>query len=488
VGTIQLLVAADRDRDLLAETLRGDHTVRESLDEPVGDAFLDAEFDLCIVDWPAFRDYRDALSERAERAAPVFLPYLLVAGERGTPRATADVWDIVDEVIDVPVARAELTTRVENLLSRRELSVELNRSREFNERRFRSLFESTPDPIVVTAADGTVTAVNDAFVDTFDLDRAALLDRRLDEIDAAPIEPVERVLLRVDDPDPGDRTVEFETEGASSDRFVTELNVGVIEQFVETTERIGIFRDVTARERHRRELERKIDQLERFASVVSHDLRNPLNVAQAKVELAKRDGDHDEAVFDELESVHDRMEQLIEDVLALATQGELVDETEAVDLGGAVRAAWAGVATAPDDDLVTEGALGVVEADPERLRALLENLFRNAADHAGPGVTVWVGSLPDRPGFYVADDGPGVPGDGTVDRGGNGEGVGDGDGTGAHDGDEADVFAYGTSNEGGTGLGLAIVDQVASAHGWDVEVVESRDGGARFEIEGADAP
>jgi signal transduction histidine kinase len=75
-----------------------------------------------------------------------------------------------------------------------------------------------------------------------------------------------------------------------------------------------------------------------------------------------------------------------------------------------------------------------------------------------------------------------------VDRGGNGEGVGDGDGTGAHDGDEADVFAYGTSNEGGTGLGLAIVDQVASAHGWDVEVVESRDGGARFEIEGADAP
>jgi PAS domain S-box-containing protein len=470
VARIQLLVAADRNRQLLAEALRGDHTVRETVDEPVDETLLEAAFDLCVVDRAALRDHRDALTERAERTAPVFLPYLLVAGERGTPRPAAAVWDTVDEVIDVPVARAELKTRVENLLSRRDLSVELNRSREFNERRFRSLFESTPDPIVVTAADGTVTAVNDAFLDTFDLDRAALLGRRLDEIDAAPVEPVERVLLRVDDPDSGDRTVEFETGGASSDRFVTELNVGVIEQFVETTERIGIFRDVTARERHRRELERKIGQLERFASVVSHDLRNPLNVAQAKVELAKRDDDHDEAVFEELESVHDRMEQLIEDVLTLATQGELVGETEAVDLGGAVRAAWRGVETGPDDDLVHEGALGVVEADPERLRALLENLFRNAVEHGGPGVTVRVGSLPDRSGFYVADDGPGV--------------ADDGDGTGEGD----DVFAYGASNEGGTGLGLAIVDQVASAHGWDVEVVESRDGGARFEVDGADAP
>jgi len=59
-----------------------------------------------------------------------------------------------------------------------------------------------------------------------------------------------------------------------------------------------------------------------------------------------------------------------------------------------------------DDDLA-------FKADPARLKRLFENLFRNALDHGGPDVTVTVGALSDKPGFYVFDDGPGIPeGDG----------------------------------------------------------------------------
>jgi signal transduction histidine kinase len=94
------------------------------------------------------------------------------------------------------------------------------------------------------------------------------------------------------------------------------------------------------------------------------------------------------------------------------------------------------------------------------LTALFENLLRNADEHAGDDPTVMVGSLPGDDGFYLADDGPGIPPD-------------------ARD----EVFNQGyTTDSGGTGIGLAIVRRVADAHGWTVELVESEDGGARFEF------
>lgn len=45
-----------------------------------------------------------------------------------------------------------------------------------------------------------------------------------------------------------------------------------------------------------------------------------------------------------------------------------------------------------------------------------------------------------------------------------------------------------TSIESGTGFGLTIVADIAGAHGWDVHVTESDDGGARFEFTGGEPP
>jgi signal transduction histidine kinase len=72
-----------------------------------------------------------------------------------------------------------------------------------------------------------------------------------------------------------------------------------------------------------------------------------------------------------------------------------------------------------------------------------------------------VGALPD--GFYVEDDGPGIPPD-----------------------ERDDVLKSGfTTSDEGTGFGLAIVCQIADAHDWSVEIVEGSEGGARFEFHGA---
>jgi len=205
-----------------------------------------------------------------------------------------------------------------------------------------------------------------------------------------------------------------------------------------------------------RELERKNDRLDEFASLVSHDLRNPLNLAQGHLELALEDchSDHLETVA----TAHDRMEQLIADLLDLTRHGGTVTDPEPISVTETVEGCWASI-EAPTAALAIEVPEGFqVAADQSRFQQLVENLFRNAVEHGGDTVTI--GTLPD--GFYIEDDGPGIP---------------------ATDRDR--VFEYGYSTDAnGSGLGLAIVGQIADAHGWTVEVSASDGGGARFEFHG----
>ena len=215
------------------------------------------------------------------------------------------------------------------------------------------------------------------------------------------------------------------------------------------------------------ELRTERDRLEEFASVVSHDLRNPLNVAQGRIELLRRDAPAEHV--DPIDRSLSRMEDIITDILTLAREGDAVGDLDTVDLRGCVDDAWntvdTGAATLRCDD-----DLGTVAADPGRLQQLLENLVRNAVEHGStdPGsrnpaesnVTISVGLLDGEPGFYVADDGPGIPPE-----------------------ERESVFEHGyTTEPGGTGLGLTIVDRIADAHGWTVTATDADAGGARFEI------
>ncbi|QHS17695.1 PAS domain S-box protein [haloarchaeon 3A1-DGR] len=213
-----------------------------------------------------------------------------------------------------------------------------------------------------------------------------------------------------------------------------------------------------------RELAEQNARLEEFTSIVSHDLRNPLNVATGYLEIAREeasaDGNVDPTVLEQIDGALDRMNRLIEDLLTLARQGESIGETERVDLAAVAAAAWEHV-DGPDATLSVETE-ATVEADPDRLQQLLENLFRNAVEHGPSDVRIVVGDLPDGAGFYVADDGPGIP-----------------------EPDRERVFESGyTTREDGTGFGLAIVAEIVEAHGWEIAATEGEAGGARFEITG----
>ncbi|WP_424013348.1 ATP-binding protein [Halorubrum xinjiangense] len=219
------------------------------------------------------------------------------------------------------------------------------------------------------------------------------------------------------------------------------------------------------RQLRRREAEvaRERDRLEEFASLVSHDLRSPLNVAAGNLEIVTERLADESIEIEEIDAVErslDRMDALIEDLLALARQGTGIDETESVPLADFAAECWETADTESATLSVETDA--VVAADRSRLRQALENLFVNAVTHAGPDVAVTVGALPDGDGFYVADDGPGID---PADR-------------------EAVFEAGMTSDPEGTGFGLKIVAEVAEAHGWTVELAEGETGGARFEFRG----
>ncbi len=214
----------------------------------------------------------------------------------------------------------------------------------------------------------------------------------------------------------------------------------------------------------RTELKRQADRLEAFASVVSHDLRNPLEVARARLEAARTtvDGDATRAELDTVEDSLDRMEEIIDDALALARIGPAAVDSAEVSLADATRAAWDGVATGEATLTVTAPAETVVVADETYLRRLFENLFRNAAEHAGSAPTVTVAVT--ETGFRVDDDGPGIP----LDRRG-------------------EVTEAGhTTATAGTGFGLSIVEEIAAAHGWQLSVEASETGGARFAFTGVE--
>jgi signal transduction histidine kinase len=231
--------------------------------------------------------------------------------------------------------------------------------------------------------------------------------------------------------------------------------------------RLFLVHDITEQKRRERELERKNEQLDQFASLVSHDLRNPLNVAHGVLDLAEESGDPEH--FEEVRDMHERMQDLIDDVLTLAREGDSVDETTTVDLGNVVAEAWANVDTG-GATLANDCGSIAVTADRNRLLQVFENLFRNSVEHAaidGDPVHVEVGAMapdgavdPNERGFYVADDGTGIPA-----------------------GNRDAVLDHGyTTTEDGTGLGLSIVEQIVRAHGWELDVTESDSGGARFEV------
>jgi signal transduction histidine kinase len=240
-------------------------------------------------------------------------------------------------------------------------------------------------------------------------------------------------------------TVCFVSEGARTQPFNDEETL-----FAELIARM------LEHELQRRRTAAEIERLDQFASVLAHDLRNPLGVAQGYVDLFWKSNDNQH--LSTAANALDQIEVLISDVLTMVRQGQTVEAAEAVELASMAERCWRSIVTT-DSSLHVDGDVTIRSA-PDRLRRLFENLFRNAVEHGGDEVAVRIGALGDGRGFYVEDDGPGIPAS-----------------------ERDSVFERGYSSETeGTGLGLAIVASVVRAHDWQIAITDAEEGGTRFEI------
>lgn len=330
------------------------------------------------------------------------------------------------------------------------------------EERYRKIFEHNNDAVmVVDLEDEEFVDVNPKACELLGYSRSELLSMHPEEIHPNDIDRVRDEFISEVIEEGAGFTDELTCLTKNGCEIPTEISGAALEPTngeAQPSQMIAMLRDISDRVQHRRELEQKIERLDRFANIVSHDLKNPLSVITGHVTLARETGDPKH--FDAIEEAADRMNEMLTELLQLTKEGELVGTRTDIELEAFAREVW-------DDCEIDSATLEIessttIQGDRNRLHELFANLFENAYSHGGSSVTVRVGTFEtaDREGFYIEDDGTGIPAD-----------------------EQDTVFDWGhTTTDEGTGFGLAIAAEIVEAHGWEIDVTDSKMGGTRFEI------
>ncbi|WP_424001370.1 ATP-binding protein [Haloarcula salina] len=332
-----------------------------------------------------------------------------------------------------------------------------------------AVFDEHPDQIAVIDTDGVIQATNRAW-ETFGVENGAQVGSDMvgenylavcrtgdDEIGTRAADGIEAVIGG----EQSTFSLEYPCHAPDEKRWFT-MRVRQFE-FDGDPLVLVVHADITDRYLAEQAVAERNDLLELVTGILSHDLRNPLSVALARNEMLE---DAEDGHVSAVERSLERMNDIIDDALFIAREAEVAD-LETVALGDAAREAWSHVRT--DNGVLNAPTDATISADRTLLLQLFENLFRNSIEHGttddadGDGaatVTLTVAVHDD--GFTVADDGPGIPPD-----------------------QREQVFEAGfTTDSGGSGLGLLIVREIATAHGWEIDVTDAPDGGAMFVVSG----
>ena len=179
---------------------------------------------------------------------------------------------------------------------------------------------------------------------------------------------------------------------------------------------VGIDTDITEFKAIEQALRSSNQELEAFSYSVSHDLRAPLGAIGGfsralSHRLEALDDERAHHFLARIQAGVERMEQLIESLLALAKVVRAPLRYEEVDLGALARDTLEGLREAhPQRHVEITIADGLVALGDQRLlRIALENLLGNAWKFTSKrdGATIEVGRLSDSKVFYVRDNGVG---------------------------------------------------------------------------------
>ena len=224
---------------------------------------------------------------------------------------------------------------------------------------------------------------------------------------------------------------------------------------------------------HREELEQSNENLQQFAYVASHDLQEPLRMVSSYIDLLDSEyGDElDEEASEYMDFAVDgarRMQAMIDSLLQYARVQTRAQGFETVDPNPIVEETLDALQLQIEetDATVTTGSLPTIEADPDQIGQVFQNLIRNAltytsASDVSPDISV-TGSRSDGiVTFAVVDNGPGVPERAREDI--------------------FEIFERGGEYDSqGTGIGLAVCRRIVRRHDGEMWFEEADSGGAKF--------
>jgi len=408
-ATVLLLMNADRDRELLSEALSDRYGVRTA-DSP---GALEGEFDCCLLDAGAFEAAGDAVDSRRDRADPAFLPFVLLVSEGSQAALGGGAWERVDDVIELPVDRRALVTRVSNLVERRRTSLRLRQTVADLRRKEQAMDEA---PVGITLArstdgdDNPIVYHNREFEELTGYgDEMHGEDCRFLQGPDTGEESRAKIRAAIDEERPVN--VDILNYRANGQKFWNQLSIAPLRDEDGTvTGYVGFQADITERKIRER-------RLEVMARVLNHNLRNKMNLIEGYTDLLRNDPDEESR-----DRSLDVISETAADLAGIASAVRTVDETvsapgldaainlrdELIELRNRTRSRYPDAEvnlSLPDDEPIETTAVGL----PVAISEAVENAVKHN-DAAAPSVDVRVERRqPEWISIEVADDGPGIP-------------------------------------------------------------------------------
>lgn len=405
-----------RDRELLSQTFSEQYRVETTTDVET----LDTDFDCCIFDYSEFNRVTGTVQSRRDPARPAFLPYVLLVGEEAVDTTNSEAWDYVDDVVELPVSKDALRSRIGNLVDRRRATVELAERERQLEATIEDLKlkEQAMDeaPIGITIAepgddDDPLVYVNKKFQDLTGY-TADILGTDCRFLQGDETDEETRAVLReaIDSEEP--ISVDILNFRKNGQRFWNKVDIAPVrDEAGDVTNFVGFQTDITERKIR----ERRLEVMNR---VLSHNLRNKMNVIEGHVALLQTEYENGE-VPESLTTIASAASNL----MGLAEAVEKIERTvsssgttpTAVALQERMEESLSGFKdrfpevsldlSIPKDDPCKVAATGITTAIEE---AVENSIVHN--DAAQPSVEIRVSRRGDEwIDIEIEDNGPGIP-------------------------------------------------------------------------------
>lgn len=456
------VLAVDDDPDLLdltatfLERERGNFEVlEESFPQDALDSLEEETVDAIVSDYDMPRMNGLEFLEAVRENHPD-LPFILFTAKGSEQIASEAISKGVTDYLQKKSGASQyslLANRIENAVEQYDARRALKRSQE----KFSKLVMNSTDVLAIVNDSGQFEYISPACEHTlgyeqkelvgecaFDYmpteDRKSAMEQFFAAIEDPEVEPI--IEFQFQRPDGGCTHLEARGRNMFDDDFIDGFVVNA--------------RDITHLKEREQELEQQNERLKDMRKMISHDLRDPLSAALDSLVLYQQTGE--DANLEKIGRSLNRANSLIDHVSTMADSETKVEEIEQVSLNQIVQDAWEMIET--DAATLQVADSKEFEADPLRIRQVFENLIRNAIDHNDGEVTIHIGTT--DAGVYIEDSGSGVP-----------------------ESNRERIFESGfTTSPEKTGFGLNIAKQIIVGHGWDIDVSEGKEGGARFEITG----